>query len=374
MGTVTTPRIEQDKFLYGLFKDLGDYSLSYIYRGNFNPQLSDRILALAETNMNITGESQKTQKRVYFVMVESLQNITRHQDTKAEDDNTGFFVVQSSGKEHRIATGNVIDSDQVDALRGKLEMVNSLDQDTLKSYYKEMLSTTRLSEKGGAGLGLIEMARKTGNKLAFDFQSISDHLAYFYFQARITPEWNENPSAGTLDYVKEIHRLTRERHISLIYQGFFTHDNLKSLLSMTEGSVVSSEDLAFKRKSVNVMIELLQNICNHAASIDASREGKPGILLVTTEKEGCSLAAGNYIHTAQVQKLAAKIDRVNRSSDKELDDFYAETMMTESEPGARGAGLGFIDMKIKTGNNLDYAVMPVDDKVSFLSLRIKVNR
>ena len=37
----------------------------------------------------------------------------------------------------------------------------------LKVHYLEKLKTTELSDKGGAGLGMIDMARKSGNKLGY---------------------------------------------------------------------------------------------------------------------------------------------------------------------------------------------------------------
>ena len=42
-----------------------------------------------------------------------------------------------------------------------------------------MLSTAEFSKKGGAGLGLIEMAKKTGNKLDYDFITLDDEFSYF---------------------------------------------------------------------------------------------------------------------------------------------------------------------------------------------------
>jgi hypothetical protein len=363
-------------FIYDLFKGMGNYSLSYVYKGNLDPQLTERILDLAETNMNITGESSKTQKRVFFIMVESLQNITRHQDNKkeAEEATQSFFVMQNTGKEYQISSGNVIESSKVEEVKGKLEKVNSLGQDELKEYFKEVLSTTGISEKGGAGLGLIEMARRSGNKLAFDFRTVNEAMSYFYFQVLISQEQRSFDNDALIGSVKDLHAMTLEKNINLIYHGLFTHDNLKSLLSMTEGSVVSKDDLSFKRKAVNVMIELLQNICNHGGRPDASREGNPGLLLVTYANGECILSAGNFIENKNVEKLRSKLEGVNRAGEKELDDMYAEIIMREDEVGAKGAGLGFVDMKLKTGHNLDFEMLPLDERFSFFTLQVKVSK
>src|SRR5690348_10311237 len=99
----------KDNMLYNLFKSFENYSLSYVYKGIFNPNLTDRILSLTETNMSISGEVPKTQKKVYFVMVESLQNITRHQDVTQSEDNQAFFVVQNKNGIYDLTSGNVIE-------------------------------------------------------------------------------------------------------------------------------------------------------------------------------------------------------------------------------------------------------------------------
>ena len=364
------------KFLFDLFKSMGRFSLSYVYKGNLNPTLSEKIISLAETNMNITGETPRTQKRVFFIMVESLQNITRHQDADMADtdDNTSFFVMQNVEREYHITSGNIVEQSKVEDLKAKLAKVNSMGPDELKEYFKVVLSTTGLSEKGGAGLGLIEMARRSGNKLAFDFQTVNDVLSYFYCQVKITPEEDRTNLPVLVHSVKEMHDLTREKNINLIYHGLFTHENLKSLLSMTEGSVVAKDDLSFKRKAVNVMIELLQNICNHGGRPDPSREGNPGMLLVSYVDGVCILSAGNYIENKNIDKLRAKLEMVNSANEKELDQMYADTIMMDDEVGAKGAGLGFIDMKMKSGNNLDFEMLHLDNRFSFFTLQVKISK
>jgi hypothetical protein len=359
--------------LFHLFKEFENYSLSYVYKGIFNPALTDKILSLAETNMNITGESSKTQKKVYFVMVESLQNITRHQDLNQTDENHAFFVVQNKVGEYDLSSGNIIEHSKIEDLKGKIDKINSLNPDELKIYAKDVLENTGLSEKGGAGLGLIEMARKSGNKLLYDFKTINDQLSYFYFKSRITAEPTANSDQKAIEDVKQLHEFTRVNHINMIYLGIFTHDNLKSLLSMTEGSVVKPENVAFKRKAVNVMIELLQNICNHASSIDPAMEGKPGILVVSTSEKGCRIISGNYITNGTIAGLKNKIDTVNSADEKKLEDLYTDIIMREQEPGQKGAGLGFIDIRMKTGSQIDYTFKQVNENFSFISITVFIS-
>ena len=363
------------KFLYDLFRGMDKYSLSYVYKGNLDHYLTERILTLAETNMAIAGESTAVQKRVFFIMVESLQNITRHQESGLGevDEHPSFFVMQNLDREYNITSGNVIESEKVEDLRNKLEKVNAMGADELKDYFREVITTTGISEKGGAGLGLIEMARRSGNKLAFEFQPVNDAVSYFYFQVKISPGQASPEEEGRIAASRALHDLTREKNISLIYQGLFTHQNLKSLLSMTEGGVVAGDNVGFRKKSVNIMIELLQNISHHGAQPDKTREGRPGVLLVSYRNGECLLSAGNYIMNKNVNLLRSKLTAVNNANEKELDRMYAEIIMRDDEAGAKGAGLGFVDMKMKSGKPLEFDMIPVDEQISFFTLQVKVS-
>lgn len=354
--------------LFILFKELEDYNLSYVYKGIFNPNLTDKILSLSETNMNLTGESSKTQKKVYFVMVETLQNITRHQDLTQTEENHAFFVVLNKGGEYSLTSGNIIDDSKTAELSSSIDKINSLDPDGLKEYSKYVLENTGLSDKGGAGLGLIEMARKSGNKLLYHFRKLKDNSSFFYFNTKVHSEKSTAELNNSPDNIMRLHDFTKEHKINLIYQGIFTHENLKSLLTMTEGSVSKNEDVAFKKKTVNVMVELLQNICNHASSPNKDAVGKHGILIVSSNDKGCCISSGNYIDNSKVSALKQKIDLVNTLNDSQLEDLYSETIMKEQEPGQKGAGLGFIDIKMKSGNNIDYTIVSCANAYSFISI------
>lgn len=64
--------------------------------------------------MNLTGESSKTQKKVCLIMVETLQNITRHQDLNQTEEKHAFFVVLNKNGENSLTSGNIIDDSKIE--------------------------------------------------------------------------------------------------------------------------------------------------------------------------------------------------------------------------------------------------------------------
>ena len=61
----------------------------------------------------------------------------------------------------------------------KIDKINSMSKEELKDMYKFILNHQRLSEKGGGGLGLVDIARKTGNRLDYTFEKYND--TYYFF-------------------------------------------------------------------------------------------------------------------------------------------------------------------------------------------------
>ena len=125
----------------------------------------------------------KVQRTVFQVMVECLQNVSRHADEhgsgKSIYSGKGIFLISNTENAYCITTGNAIANEKISSLKEMLEHVNAMDEENLKDKYLKQMREGRLSSKGGAGLGLIDIRRKTGNKLDYHFLPLSDKISFF---------------------------------------------------------------------------------------------------------------------------------------------------------------------------------------------------
>ena len=96
------------------------------------------------------------------------------------------FSIEIEGDSYKIITGNYMFSNSVDGLKGKLDQINSMSKDELKAHYKEVLNNGEMSPKGGGGLGIIDIARKSGENLIYDFMPIDDKHSFFTLNIRIS--------------------------------------------------------------------------------------------------------------------------------------------------------------------------------------------
>jgi len=69
-----------------------------------------------------------------------------------------------------------------------LMRINRSTHEEIKELYKFILNHQRISEKGGGGLGLVDIARKTGNKLEYTFRPYDDRYSFFYLDLMVDEE------------------------------------------------------------------------------------------------------------------------------------------------------------------------------------------
>ena len=179
------------KYIYELHKTMLARNLILVYEGEFTQEITKSVLAMAERNMDSMGEESNIKRKVFNVMVECLQNIVKHSEDLnriMEHKSTAIFMIGKQDSSYIITSGNPIKNEDVDHLRSKLDQINSLDKEGLKQLYKDIIKSTSLSDKGGAGLGFVDMARKSGSPLEYDFEKLDNQYSFFSLRTKIAKE------------------------------------------------------------------------------------------------------------------------------------------------------------------------------------------
>ena len=79
----------------------------------------------------------------------------------------------------QIEAGNFVDFDMAARLRSNLSEVNGMTHEELRVRYVECLCNNEWSEKGGAGLGLLSMAKKSNGPLDYQFHELDGGMHLF---------------------------------------------------------------------------------------------------------------------------------------------------------------------------------------------------
>ena len=173
-------------------RSLKNKQINISYSG---PMWDDGIKGIAEmVKESLAHEDlpRNAAKVIFSVFVEQVTNMLMYSAEKVKYREThhevgaGMLLLGQKDTVHFIQTGNVIKSESVDLIKGRIDHLNTLDKKELRQYHKEMLrgENDNLNSKG-AGLGLIEIARRATAPIAYSFESEGEGLVYFSMYVEI---------------------------------------------------------------------------------------------------------------------------------------------------------------------------------------------
>jgi len=136
-------------------------------------------------------ESSKAYYNVYAVLVEQFQNIMNYSSKRktisTKDVGIGTCLIKQVPQTNAlvVCSGNEIETKQIDRVIAKLEKINSLNAVEIKAYYKEVRKSGVDSHDTGAGLGFLEMAKKSSAQLKYTITPIDEKISYFELDVAI---------------------------------------------------------------------------------------------------------------------------------------------------------------------------------------------
>ena len=149
------------------------------YAGPLDTSSGDSILLLSERAVLHSGSPRKEMKRVCNVVIECIQNVSRHGWIDEKGETLLYLTLEHTPVGFQIQCGNIVDLDMASTLRSKLNEVNGLNHSELRKRYIEILCQSGMNESGGAGLGLMSMAKRCAGPLEYELTEQDDDLFLF---------------------------------------------------------------------------------------------------------------------------------------------------------------------------------------------------
>lgn len=169
--------------IFETFKNMVSENIICAYHGNFNFEIVNNLLISVKSDLNKPENDKIAAKKTYKVLVECLENIHKHANKLNEITdsiiNEGIFILSKNAKSYSIKVGNLVHNNEVEKLTDSINEVNLMSAEQLKERYKEIITNGSISSRGGAGLGIVDIALKSGSKLNFSFQEYDNELKFF---------------------------------------------------------------------------------------------------------------------------------------------------------------------------------------------------
>ena len=156
------------------------------YHGPVDLPVIESLLKKLKKTKELVGLNKPTFKRTYALLVECLENIYKYSELKSSGDKKMHpdISIHRENSKIIILAGNPILKEAKEKLVTLLEKINESDYATLKSLYEKKISGDSEQGQNGAGLGLISMALKSGNKINYHFYPLVN--GYLYFEIQIS--------------------------------------------------------------------------------------------------------------------------------------------------------------------------------------------
>jgi hypothetical protein len=160
------------------------------YKGQLNFDNINELIHSLKEKIIVRNVSFVVYKKILMLMIESLENIIRYRENFDGDSHIILnyppeFQVYFSLNKYIIESSNAVLKKDIPSLEEKLSILNNLDRGSIRELYKETITDGKFSDKGGAGLGIIEMAKISDEKLIYSFSKIDEKFSYFLLKLTV---------------------------------------------------------------------------------------------------------------------------------------------------------------------------------------------
>jgi len=172
--------------MYNLKKNLAKSKILLCFSGPFSQGLMVEIGDTLKQRLRADDAKSSTIVKVFSAVVEQSQNILHHSAEKIIEGNSdtdeimlGIIAVGKENHNYFVLGGNKIKNSDVKTLENKLSKLKAMNKEELKKLYKTQRKSDSVDLTKGAGLGLIDLARKSSVPINFSFEKLDQTLSFF---------------------------------------------------------------------------------------------------------------------------------------------------------------------------------------------------
>lgn len=161
-----------------------DIYFSYDGKGNFE-EINIQLIKLNEM-LEKADLPLVCRKRVYSISIELLYNVVYHGIPKVDDASgkLDFEIIEKSNY-ILISAGNFMKHTEAEKFRSVVCKLGALPFDELRKMKSKQILTGGISEKGGAGLGLIDIHMKSGHPAEMSFKVHNEEIDWVNMKVRV---------------------------------------------------------------------------------------------------------------------------------------------------------------------------------------------
>lgn len=172
--------------LFKYYEEMQREGVILYFNGPVSQGVVEGIAQLMRNKMRAEEAGMGSVQRVFSILVEQMQNIVRYSSERhvsseeclGEIAHGQVVVGREDDGRFFVACGNKIRAADSGELTEHIKTLRDMSKDDLKAYYKERRKSLSPTSKG-AGLGFVEMARKSARPMDFDIVPLDCDTSFF---------------------------------------------------------------------------------------------------------------------------------------------------------------------------------------------------
>lgn len=171
--------------LFDLREDLNRQGVLLCLNGPFSHGVIEEFGKAVRTYLENEDVKKSSLSDVFSVYVEQTQNVHNYfaqadiPDSERQRICASVVMIGKVGEKHVVGSGNFVKERDTQPLVARLEQLRGLDKAGLKALFKEQIRKELPAVSVGAGLGLIDMARKASEPLRYSMRKIDEQFSFF---------------------------------------------------------------------------------------------------------------------------------------------------------------------------------------------------
>lgn len=169
----------------------------------------------------------------------------------------------------------------------------------------------------------------------------------------------------------EVYQFMSAKDILVAFTGHFDHLVTTSLLKNIKSKLVDLQSMTgIDKKVYNVLVESVENISKYTSK--NGQKHNLAMLLLCKGENHYTIITGNHVRNEDIPALKEKLDKVIQLDHENLKRMYRQQMLTERKD-ENSAGLGIIDIAIKSKNQIKYDFKYLNEQTSFYLFQTEIN-
>ncbi|MEO8733819.1 MAG: SiaB family protein kinase [Flavobacteriales bacterium] len=317
-----------------LFQALSGDHCAFGYSGKFPDEHSARLIDLGSSVLESQGFGVVERGRLGYVMVEAYQNIVRHASplaaSIADKDGRSMFLVRCHDKGQQVVAMNAVTREQSEGLRTTLATLDGKTGSQLKELFLVGLQRAAGSASRGAGLGLIEMARRSGQPPGWEFLPVDDSHELFALVLRLG---KEAPLELVQEEASTLHGIMASQGICMVQAGFRSPGVEAALLRLLETEV--GADAQLRSASSRALLAAMGLMTRPNATF------RRQVLILSQVRGRYSLLFGGFIDKRNAELLDQQARELATWEGSRLQTAYRLALL---KPGTSSVPLGLIEL------------------------------